>query len=864
MAAGIFLNNCDFCSISDSIVSNITGGAGGAAGRRGVGGTGGIGAGIWLSGSTGTSISSVAIANVDGGEGGLIGVEGLGATGIGQVGFGIYLEDDSLDTTIEETLLQDEPVVYVYGQSGVIVTGLQLTKNVNPTNLGKVVVLQSTNVDISKTSVSGYNGSSGGLAAYDGKSGDGGKAVGVLLQGLTAFTLSEVAVGSIAGGIGGASPPSGTGGTGGTASGILIDNCSLGTVSNVSVRDVNSGNGGPLSYNGAHGQAGTATGIAEGGGQSLKIEGALVHDIDAGTGGVATLGDISCIALNDVAQPTLTGLTCHEIGQNTDGLAAGVTVGQAQSAAVQAGNSIFSNIHGYCLHSDEANAPTILSASYSDLHNCSTGAAYNSTVAGNCLELVPLFVDPEANDFHLQPDSPCIDAGKSSSKFVKEPEPNGCRVNIGHYGNTAEATSKPFAGHCPDGGDCQTNCSKYECGSDGCGGSCDSCNGVDEVCSTDHLCCIPDCAGKLCGDDGCGGSCGGCPEGETCDLQFECCETECDGKCGHPNGCGGTCDNCSNDEVCLPSGYCATPTTECAGPIVCSQMTDMPEPRNSGTMAAYNGELHYLGGLSSDGIGPDSLSDNVFSYSSAGNSWFSDHLPPIPQPLSHMGSSTYLEDLILVGGYNSVPVDKAYLYSNLQAAWVENAVMPFPAFGMAVGVIELNGKIFAVGGTYDGSKNNDFAQVYDPAQDQWSQTGNMVEGRTMVTAVVHQGSLYAFGGQVGWGTVKKHAERYDEQADSWIVLGNMPVGLSKAIAVSIGDYIYLLLGEQAYNTTPTTEVFRYDPQADSWELFAELSDSMTYSHRAGIQMGNSVYLFGGKRFDQVGSTTARVDVVVFE
>ena len=67
----------------------------------------------------------------------------------------------------------------------------------------------------------------------------------------------------------------------------------------------------------------------------------------------------------------------------------------------------------------------------------------------------PLFVDTVNNDFHLQstigsyhgglwlpdPDhSPCIDAGDPASQYGNEPEPNGGRVNMGAYGNTAEAS----------------------------------------------------------------------------------------------------------------------------------------------------------------------------------------------------------------------------------------------------------------------------------------------------------------------------------------------------------------------------------------------------------------------------------------
>ncbi len=53
----------------------------------------------------------------------------------------------------------------------------------------------------------------------------------------------------------------------------------------------------------------------------------------------------------------------------------------------------------------------------------------------------PLFTDIIANDFHLLPGSPCIDAGDPLLDSSNEPWPNGSRINIGAYGNTSEAAT---------------------------------------------------------------------------------------------------------------------------------------------------------------------------------------------------------------------------------------------------------------------------------------------------------------------------------------------------------------------------------------------------------------------------------------
>ncbi len=158
----------------------------------------------------------------------------------------------------------------------------------------------------------------------------------------------------------------------------------------------------------------------------------------------------------------------------------------------------------------------------------------------------------------------------------------------------------PVVNDVPDVPDaCVPQCTGLQCGSDGCGGQCGTCQ-PPAVCGAQGLCvtCTPACTGKTCGDDGCGGQCGVCIQGSVCidglckctlhALQWCCqdgkglcwydscnnqdekiqdcsggcvnnvcsgCIPGCTGKtCGF-DGCGGVCGTCTGQDLCV-KGNC--------------------------------------------------------------------------------------------------------------------------------------------------------------------------------------------------------------------------------------------------------------------------------------------------------------------
>ena len=218
----------------------------------------------------------------------------------------------------------------------------------------------------------------------------------------------------------------------------------------------------------------------------------------------------------------------------------------------------------------------------------------------------------------------------ASSKIVVQNCSSACGWNAN--GNSGEGWYQcGYSGEDPTGsnpkscaGSCQPNCDGKQCGNDGCGGDCGSCEDSQQ-CVGNQCVCQPDCANKQCGPDGCGGTCGACNTGFNCEnnlcieqvqgcgdvtfagvckanvlkwcdndevLEFDCltlglvckakegsnppnyncfppdptCTPNCADKTCGPDGCGGVCGNCNEEETCT-DGQCvdATPSDPCDG-----------------------------------------------------------------------------------------------------------------------------------------------------------------------------------------------------------------------------------------------------------------------------------------------------------
>ncbi len=143
------------------------------------------------------------------------------------------------------------------------------------------------------------------------------------------------------------------------------------------------------------------------------------------------------------------------------------------------------------------------------------------------------------------------------------------------------------------------------------------CTGLDKNWTANTLCadiacaCLPDCVNRECGDDGCGGSCGTCDDGIDCTIDacggdancsftpnHAMCvnNTVCDGYefCSPQTGCvpGNPlfCDDgefCNGAESCDSASGCVAGTNPCPEDTTCNEDTDACDPNSIPTVSEW-------------------------------------------------------------------------------------------------------------------------------------------------------------------------------------------------------------------------------------------------------------------------------------
>ena len=236
----------------------------------------------------------------------------------------------------------------------------------------------------------------------------------------------------------------------------------------------------------------------------------------------------------------------------------------------------------------------------------------------------------------------------------------------------------------------------------------------------------------------------------------------------------------------------------------------MPTPRDHLATAFVGGKLYAIGGGTLEGPNPGFLS-TVEEYDPATNTWTAK--APMPTRRESFGLAAANGKLYAIGGvtFSGSTIQAAASVEEYDPAtdrWITKAALPTPRTGLAV-VTGPNGKLYAVGGY----KSAPLATVdeYDPATDTWTTKAPLLKARSSHGLAVANGKLYAIGGLTR--DLKPTVEEYDLATDRWTLKGPMPTNERRSMGVaSVNGKVYAV-GGCINGACPSATVDAFDPAA---------------------------------------------------
>lgn len=172
----------------------------------------------------------------------------------------------------------------------------------------------------------------------------------------------------------------------------------------------------------------------------------------------------------------------------------------------------------------------------------------------------------------------------------------------------------------------------------------------------------------------------------------------------------------------------------------------------------------------------------------------------------------------------------------------ENEWMPVTSMSSPRGRLEsevISGKIYAIGGS-NGHTELSTVEIYDEATSTWSFAPSMLQCRCNFGTGVINGQIYAVGGYEGSRNLKS-VEVYDPESEEWTKVTPMKTERNNLCVEALDGKLYAVGGYNGWTCFNTVEC--YDPEEDRWFLIPPMK-----THRRGAgaaALHGKLYVFGG-------------------
>lgn len=181
------------------------------------------------------------------------------------------------------------------------------------------------------------------------------------------------------------------------------------------------------------------------------------------------------------------------------------------------------------------------------------------------------------------------------------------------------------------------------------------------------------------------------------------------------------------------------------------------------------------------------------------------------------------------------------------------SLAPLPRARQEVGVAELGGRIYVVGGIDGVGRTVATVEFYEPVADAWFEVAPLPAALHHISVAATGGRLYALGGLGPSFAAVSSVFEYDPEGDSWRSRAPLPTARGAGGAAVIGGLIYFAGGFRGGVSVNDFSV--YDPAADHWTELIRMPTPR--DHLGAAAVGGIFYAVGGR----AGSIANVFDVV---
>ena len=282
-----------------------------------------------------------------------------------------------------------------------------------------------------------------------------------------------------------------------------------------------------------------------------------------------------------------------------------------------------------------------------------------------------------------------------------------------------------------------------------------------------------------------------------------------------------------------------SPAPKAANPGRWIARAPLPLPRSEMAWAAeHGGRMHIVGGYGEQRV--DRPYHHV--YEGKADRWI--EAAPLPRGANHVGVVFLEGRLYAIGGFvdqNRKPHNECFVFDG---KW--SKIAPLPTACGSVACVALNGLLHGIGGavgdTSESKQSIDWHLVYEPKSDRWSRRAPLPTDRDHIGALALGDVIHVVGGRVNnFHTNSNLHHVYSSQSDKWEMRRPLPTARSGHGAVLYRGKIFVMGGEGSDRVFGQNEA--YDPQKDSWEQYAPMP---TPRHGLGAAtVGNAIHVAGG-------------------